>query len=136
MFGHELAVARSWLESEGVECYVKDELTVQVNPFYSNAIGGVKLQVREEDAERAIQLLKEGGFLEEPNENVEKEIIATINADANICPYCGSAELSKPRLSKKAFVFSLILLGFPIPFMGRTRHCFNCSRDFKQNLIR
>src|SRR4051812_2015968 len=36
-YSTELAVIRARLESEGIECFVKDELTAQVNPFYSNA---------------------------------------------------------------------------------------------------
>lgn len=55
----ELYVARSYLESYDISVYLKDEYTNQVHPA---AIGGVKLQVKEEDAERAINLLIEGGF--------------------------------------------------------------------------
>ena len=32
-YGHEIAVIRGRLESEGITCFVQDELTVQVNPF-------------------------------------------------------------------------------------------------------
>ncbi|NDV79623.1 DUF2007 domain-containing protein [Dysgonomonas sp. 511] len=56
----ELAVAKSFLESNGIYCFLKDELTYQVHPF---AIGGVKLQVREDEAQRAVDLLIEGGFV-------------------------------------------------------------------------
>jgi hypothetical protein len=61
----EVAVIRGRLESEGIACFVQDELTVQANPFYSNAIGGVKLQVRQSDMRRAIEILEEGGYLKE-----------------------------------------------------------------------
>ena len=47
------------------------------------------------------------------------------------CPSCGSEEISKPRLSGQAFAISVLLLGFPIPFMSKTYHCFNCGLDFK-----
>ena len=53
------------LESEGIEVLVKDELTVQVHNFYSNAIGGIRLQVPAEDFERAKTILLENGLLEE-----------------------------------------------------------------------
>lgn len=55
----EIAVAKTYLESRGIPCYTKDELLNQVHPF---AIGGVKLQVHEEDAIRAAEYLIEGGF--------------------------------------------------------------------------
>jgi hypothetical protein len=61
----EVAIIRGRLESEGIECFVQDELTVQVNPFYSNAVGGVKLQVRESDVPQAFEILKETGYIKE-----------------------------------------------------------------------
>ena len=64
-YATEVAVIRGRLESEGIECAVQDELTVQANPFYSNAIGGVKLQVRQSDVRKAIEILEEGGYLKE-----------------------------------------------------------------------
>jgi len=65
MFPSEAIVLKGRLESEGIECFVKDELISQVNPFYSNAMGGVKLQVRESDVPVAIEIMKEGGYLNE-----------------------------------------------------------------------
>jgi hypothetical protein len=68
---HELAVIRARLESEEIECNVQNELTVQVYNLYSNAIGGIKLQVRQRDCLRAQEILKEAGYLvpeaEEPS---------------------------------------------------------------------
>ena len=59
---HELALIRGRLESEEIECFVQDELTVQVTPF-PNAIGGIKLQVRESDIERTVAILNEIGYI-------------------------------------------------------------------------
>ena len=59
----DLAVIRGRLESEGIECFAQDELMAQANPLYSNAIGGIKLQVRSSDVERASEILQEGGYL-------------------------------------------------------------------------
>lgn len=55
----ELSVAKSYLEDNGIYCFLKDELINQVHPY---AVGGVKLQVKEEDANSAAELLIEGGF--------------------------------------------------------------------------
>ena len=52
----DLAIFRSRLESEGIECFVQDELTIQTHNLYSNAIGGVKLQVKESDAQKALEI--------------------------------------------------------------------------------
>ncbi|MGB1104829.1 MAG: DUF2007 domain-containing protein [Crocinitomicaceae bacterium] len=75
----DMHIARSKLESEGIACEVQDELTVQSHNFYSNAIGGVKLKVRDHDLDRARKILIEmevivqeekkelGGFLKFTN---------------------------------------------------------------------
>jgi len=68
VYPHELGIPRSLLESEGIECFVRDEYTVSVHPFYSNAIGGIKLQVKERDAQLAMELLIEGGFIDKEDE--------------------------------------------------------------------
>lgn len=62
-FPSEMAVAKVRLESDGIECRVLDELTVQSHNFISNAVGGVKLQVRRADYNSAQTILLEGGFV-------------------------------------------------------------------------
>ena len=37
------------LHADGIECYLKDENTVTIDPMLSNAIGGIKLVVKNED---------------------------------------------------------------------------------------
>ena len=56
---NDVSIAKSYLEDRGIFCILKDELTNQVHPY---AIGGVKLQVSEQDVQEAINLLIEGGF--------------------------------------------------------------------------
>ena len=51
----DLAVSR--LESEGIMAFAADEFMVNLNWLYSNAIGGVRLQVPAPDAERAREIL-------------------------------------------------------------------------------
>lgn len=41
----------------GVDCFLKDEYTVTIDPLLSNAIGGIKLEVHEDDAALAEKLL-------------------------------------------------------------------------------
>ena len=55
----ELDHARMLLESEGINVVVDDEHTIQMDWFLSNAVGGLKLKVIVEDAERARAILKE-----------------------------------------------------------------------------
>ena len=53
-------MVRSYLESFEIECYGKDEI---LNRDYASANGGIKLQVRTEQAEEAIKLLLDAGYL-------------------------------------------------------------------------
>ncbi len=46
---------------------------MQVNPFYSNAIGGVKLQVLERDLNQAIEILKEMEYIKEEKSQTSEE---------------------------------------------------------------
>ena len=55
-------MAKSYLGSFQIDCFEKDEYINQVNPFFTNAVGGIKLQVPSDQVEEAIQLLIEGGF--------------------------------------------------------------------------
>jgi hypothetical protein len=50
------------LESEGIQCFLKDEHTVTANPMYEIAYGGIKLQVPEKDVEAAKEILKETSY--------------------------------------------------------------------------
>ncbi len=47
------------LQHEGVNCFLRDEHTITIDPILTNALGGIKLAVDEEDAEKATALLKE-----------------------------------------------------------------------------
>lgn len=58
----DLVIAKTLLESHNINCYVRDELTVQVHNFYSNAIGGIRLEVPKDKADLGKKLLRENGF--------------------------------------------------------------------------
>jgi len=53
-------MVKSYLESYEIECFGQDEI---LNRDYANANGGIKLQVRSEQAEEAIKLLLDAGYL-------------------------------------------------------------------------
>lgn len=59
-------VAKSILDSAGIESFLADENLVRMDWLYANAVGGIKLLVRHEDAETARKLLEESSA--EPSE--------------------------------------------------------------------
>ena len=60
---HELASVKTLLESENIDCQVKDELTAQVYTLSSNALGGIKLLVHPSEIDRARLILNESPYL-------------------------------------------------------------------------
>ena len=49
------------LESEGIECYLRNELTSQLMAGYVD-VGGARLEILEKDYDRALELMREGGY--------------------------------------------------------------------------
>jgi hypothetical protein len=52
-------LTRMRLEAAGIDCFLFDENLVEMNPFLSNAIGGVKLYIANKDWEKARAILTE-----------------------------------------------------------------------------
>lgn len=111
-FPSEMYSARALLETEGIECFVKDELTAQVHNFYSQAIGGVKLQVKEEDAERARSLLINAGYFKEEKQELSRFWKGVDKLTRNI-PWLKKSGL-EVRLFKLVMLFLLL---FPIGYI-------------------
>ena len=61
-FPHQVIILKSRLESEGIECYVPDERTLQMQPNFASALGGVRLQVRVGDIDKANLILEDAGY--------------------------------------------------------------------------
>lgn len=136
-FPHEAQVLKGRLESEGINVYLQDELTVQAHNFLSNATGGVKLQVWSADMEKAIPILQQVGVLDENlqpmGETGNENLMATTlrKGEKVICPHCKSTDVARGRRQSNIAAWALVLLGLLIPAFRNEYHCFNCSRDFK-----
>ncbi len=100
------------LGAGGVEAFVQDEYLVQMDWLYSNAIGGVRVQIHEDDVEAAREIL-----------GMEAAASAT---EGMSCPACGSEEVSlSESLSKRGVIslFSWFLIAFPLPFLQTRKTC-------------
>jgi hypothetical protein len=51
-------IAFGRLKEEFINCYLQDEYSVTIDPFLSNAIGGIKLMVAETQIDRAREILE------------------------------------------------------------------------------
>jgi len=65
VYPQDAYLAKALLESEDIDVFLQDEMTIQVFNFYSNALGGVKMLVPSNKADRARELLKESGYLKD-----------------------------------------------------------------------
>lgn len=130
-FPSQAYMVQGYLESEGIETMLKDELTTQVHNFYSNALGGVKVLVKEEDLELAQAVLKQGGYLnlEEP----EKIVLLTKNAETNkiLCPFCHSDNIGKRKEPDVIMLVISLLVGLIVPVLRRSDMCFDCGKEWK-----
>ena len=57
----DFEMVKSYLESFKIECLGRDEISNRA--YINNANGGVNLQVRSDQAEEAVKLLLDGGYL-------------------------------------------------------------------------
>ena len=73
-------LARALLQDAGVNCYIKDEYTVTLDPLLSPALGGMKLMVEDTYLPAALYLLQKS----------EELFLKTI-----ACPHCGQASLER-----------------------------------------
>jgi hypothetical protein len=105
------------LQHDGLECYLENELTVMINPIWSNAMGGIKLIVKAEDLEKANALLK--AFDEE-------------YLKAAVCPKCGATDfayINKPGPTN--FLTAIITFAFASYAIApiQVYHCGNCGYE-------
>jgi predicted RNA-binding Zn-ribbon protein involved in translation (DUF1610 family) len=118
----ELVVLKSRLESEGIECRFKNELTTQVLNYIPSFL--VELQVPEEDVQRANEIMNEAG-----NPQVENAKL--------ICPNCGSEKVKlKVSVVKWIQLFFSVLLALDtnVPmdklFKKSKFYCKDCREEF------
>ena len=57
----DFEMVKSYLESCEIECFGQDEIFNQL--YWPNVNGGIKLQVLREQADEAVKLLFDGGYL-------------------------------------------------------------------------
>ena len=117
------------LDEHGIDCFISNENVTTANPLYMNAVGGIEIQIREEDKENAIKILAQNRT--EQEEHLEDPIAEEKTISQTRCPKCGSDEIRKEKVSAAAFAFSILLLGFPLPFFKRKYHCFDCQHEWK-----
>lgn len=109
-FQSDVQVIKGKLESEGIQVNLKDENTVGVEPFASNAIGGIKLQVLKQDEAMAREI-----YDEIRNYAVDEE------GNLITCPNC-KKQKSEVYYARNTLAYKL----FPF-FEPKKYRCLNCN---------
>ncbi|HET6348940.1 MAG TPA: hypothetical protein VFH88_07650 [Candidatus Krumholzibacteria bacterium] len=117
-------LGRAQLEADGIMCVMSDEFLVRVDPFLSNAVGGVKLMVPVWEAERAKEILRPRPRL---------VVVADASADGEmICPRCHCEDVYYSRYNRRVSIWFVLLLGFLIPWRDRRWTCKQCGYMWKE----
>ena len=117
-------VARSLLESAGIPAWIADENLVRMDWFYSNLVGGMRLQVDEREEAAAREILEERapGTITYGEEEVYVQ---------PTCPKCGSSEITLGSGTERGRSFvALYMLSVPVPPREAAWHCEACGAQW------
>ena len=111
-------LAQGLLESENINCWLKDENVVTVQPFLTNALDGIKLMVAEPQLQRALDILA----------STKQEF-----KEKNPCPNCGSTNVEyiyPPAKTRNwlGTIFSALII-LPVNAIDRVYHCYDCGHE-------
>lgn len=93
------------LRSEGIECYLRNELSSQIMAGYAD-VGGARVEILEVDVPRALEIMIEGGY-SIPSEDEEPEQIRAVASWTRHIPF-----LKKFTLEKQIFFLFIIIAVF------------------------
>jgi hypothetical protein len=118
-------IMRCRLEAEGVPAFVAHEHHVRLTWHLATALGGAKVQVAEEDAETAKQIIEavaRGDYAlpDEPD-------------DSRHCPKCRSVYVIPDKNTWRISLLSAFLLSLPLPFTKQRMRCLACGYAGKQH---
>lgn len=112
-------LAKSILESAAIECFLYDENTIRMDWLWSNALGGVKLSVKEEDAAAASGLLDQ-----KPEDKFEVEGAGEFTQPR--CPRCNSVDISFGERGRH-LGYATVAVGVPLPVKRGGWKCHSCG---------
>jgi len=115
----EAMTDRMILEAAGIDCFLYDENMVRLDWLWSNLLGGLKLVVRQSDAEDAENVLS-------GTANEKFDVDGVGEYEQELCPKCASKDVSCDELLKRIAGAGL-LLGLPIAIHQKGWNCHNCG---------
>lgn len=117
-FPWEAQIVKARLDAEGIPAFVADEQTINMQWLYSNAMGGVRLQVPKAFASRAIEILAE---------DHSDEFEEVQGVDVVACKACGSAKTEPHQIGRRWAFLVFLGLDFPLFPVKNTYRCTDCG---------
>ena len=118
----EADLASMMLEAATIPTFVADANTVAMYWLYSNAIGGVKLQVPKSLAQQAVEILS----------STSSCFDAVAKEDNVVCPRCGDRNTAVIRRGRRWAFLTWLLLGFPAFWPPKRCRCSDCGHVWKE----
>lgn len=115
----EALLAKGSLESSGIDAVLVDDNMVRMDWFISNLVGGIKLCVREQDEEAAMELLAQ------PTAS-SMEVDGVGSYEQPACPRCQSLDILFEALNRPVAYLTMWLL-VPIPLKRERWKCNQCG---------
>ena len=121
---HEALLAKGALDSAEIESFLVDDNMIRMDWFWSNLIGGIKLCVKQEDAEAALDLL-------EQSIPEEFEVDGVGPYEQPRCPKCQSLDIVFEDLNQPVAWVSAYVLA-PIALHRKRWVCHSCGHRWRQ----
>lgn len=114
-YSSEAQITKSKLEAEGLNVMLLDEKTIDSDPLISQAIGGVKLLVHNDDIKEAVKIYNQIRPYEKDK-----------NGNPIVCTNCKSTKILIAEPSRKNIFYMLF------PFFEKTKYrCNVCNTVLK-----
>jgi hypothetical protein len=120
----EALLAKGALDSADIESFLVDDNMIRMDWFWSNLMGGIKLCVKQEDAEAALDLLEQS-----IPEGFEVEGVGPYEQPR--CPKCQSLDIAFEDLNQPVAWVSAYILA-PIALHRERWVCHSCGHRWRQ----
>ncbi|MEO6288876.1 MAG: hypothetical protein ABIO76_03080 [Ginsengibacter sp.] len=109
------------LRDAGIQCYLKDEFTVTIDPLLTNAVGGIKLVIKKDDVDEVAMLMHR--FDDEYRRSA-------------VCPRCGSHEIDLVPRRTAANMITAILSWLFSDYAVSAENVYKCCTcGFESNFL-
>ena len=121
----EALLAQGNLNSSGIESVLLDDNLVRLDWLWSNAVGGIKLQVKVEDADEATEIL---------NQPIPEEFEFGGAEDYRQpeCPKCKSLDVTFQEIYKPV-AYGSLWVGLPLPVHRKAWKCRACGNEWEDS---